>query len=83
GRTIKGPLHIQPGLSNYTLIVPLGYGRTVSGRVGKDQGFNAYPLRASDGLSYAVGATIKLTGERYKLANTQEHWSMEGRDIVR
>ncbi|ATC62879.1 hydrogenase [Nibricoccus aquaticus] len=83
GRTIKGPLHIQPGLSNYTLILPLGYGRTVSGRVGKGQGFDAYRLRTSAGMSYAVGATIKLTGERYKLANTQEHWSMEGRDIVR
>ncbi len=83
GRTIKGPLHIQPGLSNYTLVVPLGYGRTVSGRVGKGQGFNAYPLRTTSGLNVATGATIKLTGERYKLANTQEHWSMEGRDIVR
>jgi len=83
GRTIKGPLHIQPGLSNYTIVVPLGYGRTVSGRVGKGQGFDAYPLRTSDGMSFAVGASIKLTGERYRLANTQEHWSMEGRDIVR
>lgn len=83
GRTIKGPLHIQPGLSNYTLVLPLGYGRTVSGRVGKGQGFDAYPLRTTSGLGYAVGATLKLTGERYKLANTQEHWSMEGRDIVR
>jgi Fe-S-cluster-containing dehydrogenase component len=26
---------------------------------------------------------LKLTGERMKLANTQEHWSMEGRDIIR
>ncbi len=83
GRTIKGPLHIQPGLSNYTLILPLGYGRTVSGRVGKGQGFDAYPLRTTSGMGYAVGATLKLTGERYLLANTQEHWSMEGRDIVR
>ncbi|MGC4073202.1 MAG: TAT-variant-translocated molybdopterin oxidoreductase [Nibricoccus sp.] len=83
GRTIKGPVHIQPGLSNYTIILPLGYGRTVSGRVGQGQGFNAYPLRTSAGLSFATGATIKITGERYRLANTQEHWSMEGRDIVR
>ncbi len=83
GRKIRGPLHIQPGLSNYTLILPLGYGRTVSGRVGKDAGFSAYPLRTSEAPYFATGATITLTGERMLLASTQVHWSMEGRDIVR
>ncbi len=28
GRKLRGPAHIQPGLANYTVIVPLGYGRT-------------------------------------------------------
>jgi molybdopterin-containing oxidoreductase family iron-sulfur binding subunit len=51
--------------------------------VGKKQGFSAYPVRTSDALYIAGGATLKLTGETYQLANTQEHWSMEGRDIVR
>ena len=84
GRTIRGPLHIQPGLSNYTLIVPLGYGRTQSGRVGTGAGFNAYALRTGGALHLAVGATLEVVpGRRYALANTQEHWSMEGRDIIR
>jgi molybdopterin-containing oxidoreductase family iron-sulfur binding subunit len=83
GRTIRGPLHIQPGLANYTVVLPLGYGRTVSGRVGKQQGFSAYPVRTTSAFSVATGATLVKTGERYHLANTQEHWSMEGRDIVR
>ncbi len=83
GRTITGPLQIQPGLSNFTLVLPLGYGRTVSGRIGKNTGHNFYPLRTSDSPCIAVGATIEVTPERYLLANTQEHWSMEGRDIVR
>ncbi len=84
GRTLQGPLHIQPGLSNYTLIVPLGYGRTQAGRVGTGAGFNAYPLRTSDAMHVAVGATLAVVpGKRYALANTQEHWSMEGRDIIR
>ncbi|MSU53036.1 MAG: hydrogenase, partial [Opitutaceae bacterium] len=30
GRTVRGPVHIQPGLSNYTVVVALGYGRTKS-----------------------------------------------------
>jgi molybdopterin-containing oxidoreductase family iron-sulfur binding subunit len=34
-------------------------------------------------MGYVTGATVRDTGTRMKLANTQEHWSMEGRDIVR
>jgi len=83
GRTVRGPLHIQPGLANYTVILPLGYGRTKTGHVGSGAGFNAYLARASDAMHFATGATIRNTGERHLLANTQEHWSMEGRDIVR
>jgi MoCo/4Fe-4S cofactor protein with predicted Tat translocation signal len=83
GRTISGPVHIQPGLSNYTIVLPLGYGRTQSGHIGTGAGFSAYPLRTTDGLGFATGATLRDTGKRLLLANTQEHWSMEGRDIVR
>jgi molybdopterin-containing oxidoreductase family iron-sulfur binding subunit len=83
GRKIRGPLHIQPGLSTYTIILPLGYGRTVAGRVGRNAGFSAYPLRTSAAPQFATGATLTLTGERMLLADTQLHWSMEGRDLIR
>jgi len=83
GRTVRGPVHIQPGLANYTLVLPLGYGRSASGHIGTGTGFNAYAVRTSNGMGFATGATLRDTGERMKLANTQEHWSMEGRDIVR
>lgn len=83
GYTITGPVHIQPGLSNYTLVLPLGYGRKVTGRIGEGSGFNAYAARTSGTPAYATGATIRITGERVRLASTQEHWSMEGRDLVR
>ncbi len=83
GRKIKGPLHVQPGLANYTVVVPLGYGRTVVGHVGKGAGFSAYPARTTTAMHIATGATLADTGERLLMANVQEHWSMEGRDIVR
>ena len=83
GKKIKGPVHIQPGLANYTVMVPIGYGRTNSGRVGQGAGFSAYPLRTTEAMHVATGATLTDTGTRTLLANTQEHWSMEGRDIVR
>jgi hypothetical protein len=84
GRKITGPVHIQPGLSNYTVIVPLGYGRgdAFKGRIGANAGFSAYPLRTSTAMHVATG-TLADTGKRMLLANTQEHWSMEGRDIIR
>jgi MoCo/4Fe-4S cofactor protein with predicted Tat translocation signal len=83
GRKVRGPVHIQPGLSNYTVVVALGYGRTVTGHVGKGAGFSAYALRTSGAMHIATGAKLADTGVRMLLANTQEHWSMEGRDIVR
>ncbi len=83
GRSVRGPVHIQPGLANYTVVVALGYGRTKSGHVGDAAGFNAYTLRTHAAAHFATGATLTPTGERQFLANTQEHWSMEGRDIVR
>ncbi|HKB58212.1 MAG TPA: 4Fe-4S dicluster domain-containing protein, partial [Lacunisphaera sp.] len=83
GLKVRGPLHIQPGLSNYTIVLPLGYGRTKSGHIGTGAGFSAYAVRSTDAMGFATGAKLADTGDRMKLANTQEHWSMEGRDIVR
>jgi molybdopterin-containing oxidoreductase family iron-sulfur binding subunit len=83
GRKIKAPIHVVPGMANYTIMLPLGLGRTKVGRVGSGVGFNAYELRSSTAMGVALGAALKLTNETYRLANTQEHWSMEGRAIVR
>jgi molybdopterin-containing oxidoreductase family iron-sulfur binding subunit len=83
GRKLRGPIHIQPGLANYTVVVTLGYGRTHSGRIGTNAGYDAYKIRSTDGYHFAGGATLTTSGERKSLANTQAHWSMEGRDLVR
>ena len=83
GRKIRGPVHIQPGLSNYTVVVALGYGRTKSGHIGTSAGFSAYGVRTTGAMHFTTGATLTDTGARALLANMQEHWSMEGRDLVR
>ncbi|OIO59651.1 MAG: hydrogenase [Verrucomicrobia bacterium CG_4_10_14_3_um_filter_43_23] len=83
GKTVKGPLHVQPGLADYTLVIPVGYGRTVTGNVGSGTGFDAYPLSIGSINTPLVGARLKISDEIYELANTQEHWSMEGRAILR
>jgi molybdopterin-containing oxidoreductase family iron-sulfur binding subunit len=82
-RAIRGPIWVQPGMADYSIGLALGYGREHTGRVGQGSGFNTYPLRTSEGENFAVGATLRKTGQTYPLSITQEHWSMEGRPIVR
>ena len=45
----------------------------------------AEPLGQLDtnGVRIAVGASLVKTGQGYPLACTQDHWSMEGRPIIR
>ena len=80
---MKGPAWIVPGQADDTVTVHLGYGRTRSGRVGNNVGFDAYPLRTSGAMWAAPGATVKATGGRARLASTQLHHDMEGRAIIR
>lgn len=77
------PIHVLPGLANYTVVLPYGMGRKLVGRVGENVGINAYGLRTSSGMGFVSGAKLMATEKRFLLANTQEHWSMEGRAIVR
>lgn len=72
GRTLRGPVHIQPGLANYTVVLPLGYGRTHSGHIGTGTGFSAYALRTTEGLAFATGATLRDTGSRVDFRRRQE-----------
>ncbi|MCI0748599.1 MAG: TAT-variant-translocated molybdopterin oxidoreductase [Verrucomicrobia subdivision 3 bacterium] len=89
GRKIRGPVWVQPGLADYTVALSLGYGRRRNekggaGRVAHDVGlYNAYALRTSAAEHFASGAKLRRTGQKYDIACTQEHGSMEGRPVVR
>jgi molybdopterin-containing oxidoreductase family iron-sulfur binding subunit len=81
---------IVPGHADNSITIPLGYGRKHTGPVGEEAGFNAYLLRTSSNPHYIVadGKAIesvkvaKVPGT-YALAVTQEHFSIEGRGLVR
>jgi molybdopterin-containing oxidoreductase family iron-sulfur binding subunit len=83
GIELELPVWIVPGQAEDTVVVALGYGRRAAGRVGSGVGVDVYPLRHSAHLGFASGATITPAGTRHKLAQTQDHGSMEGRPIVR
>ena len=82
-RSVTGPVWVQPGMADYSVGLALGYGRRQTGRVGRDAGFDVYPLRTSASPNIALGATLRAAGGSYSISCTQNHWSLEGRPIVR
>ncbi len=82
-RTIKAPVWIMPGQAEDSVTVHLGYGRTLTGHVGNNVGFNAYRIRSSNAMWNVPGLTVTKVSGHYPISTTQEHQVMEGRDIVR
>jgi molybdopterin-containing oxidoreductase family iron-sulfur binding subunit len=87
-RRIIAPVFIQPGQPDNVLTVHLGYGRTVSGKVGTKTGFNAYSIRTSDAPWFGKDLRIARVDGTYSLAATQSHYLIDAsevgaRDIVR
>jgi Fe-S-cluster-containing dehydrogenase component/anaerobic selenocysteine-containing dehydrogenase len=46
------------------------------------RGFDVYPLRTSDAMGFAESVKVSKTGDRYQIAQTQDHDRMEGRPIA-
>lgn len=77
---------ILPGHADWSITLPLGYGRTLPedcevAHGGK--GFNTYALRTSSTQSVATGASVTKAGGSYELVTTQDHGTMAGRDLIR
>ncbi|MGY8641803.1 MAG: TAT-variant-translocated molybdopterin oxidoreductase [Verrucomicrobiales bacterium] len=87
GRSIKAPVLRSPGQADYTLQLAVGYygadEETSIGNVGTGVGFDVNPLRTTANPFVIPGATIKKLGYKHDLALTAEHYSMEGRALVR
>ncbi|TKC60259.1 4Fe-4S dicluster domain-containing protein [Pedobacter hiemivivus] len=85
GYTIELPLLIQPGQAIGTVSIALGYGRTKVGKAGDNVGKNAYPFVSFSNGTLKYATTVKLagTGRREELAQTQTHYSFEGRNVIR
>lgn len=86
-RKVRSAIWVQPGQADNTLGLALGFGRTKGGRIAnfdnKPVGFNFYPLRTTASANIAVGAKVAAVGGKYDFACSQDHWSLQGRPIVR
>jgi MoCo/4Fe-4S cofactor protein with predicted Tat translocation signal len=92
--TEQVPVWIMPGQPDDVITIHLGYGRTRAGRVANTTitepdgplprgGFNAYDIRYSYEPWLANGAWVSKTNERFLVASTQAHFTMDGRDLLR
>ncbi len=83
GRKLSAPAWIMPGQPDDSIAITLGYGRTKAGSVGDGAGFNAYALRTADAPGFGGGLAISKVSTGFVLANTQKHYTLDGRDLVR
>jgi len=83
GRSAELPVLIQPGQAAGVVTLHLGFGRKHAGRVGNGVGADVNPLRTTAAPWLVPAVTVTKTGGRHPLAHTQQHFRMEGRDIVR
>ena len=74
---LEAAVMVQPGHADNAVTIALGYGRPRAGSVGTNVGFNAGLIRTSDNFWFGQGFAIAATGEKFVLATTQEHGSME------
>jgi len=83
GGAVVLPALIQPGQADDTVTLTVGQGRVVVGRVGEDIGFDVGPVRDSAGFYVASDVAIQKASGEQVLARTQEHFSLEGRPLIR
>jgi len=80
------PVHLQPGQAYGTVSLALGYGRRRCGVVGEGVGIDVTQLASfENGTVMYSGRAVNILkkDDKYILARTQTHHSMEGRALVR
>ena len=81
--TLRIPVWLAPGHAADTITIHLGYGRERAGRIGTGIGFGINALRTIGRSDVLSGVEVTKTGDSYELVSTQDHWSLEGRNLVR
>lgn len=84
GMTIKAPVYPQPGQTEGTIGLAVGYGRQASSmKVAFGVGQNAYPFISVSNNTFTnsnLSVSVKATKEEHKFAATQIHHTIMGRE---
>ncbi len=81
GVSLEFPVFVMPGLSDYSVVTTLGYGRKKAGEVGNDVGIDVYGLIEDYKNLVISGVKFERTLNTFKLSSTQEQFAMNG-DVV-
>lgn len=78
-RKVELPVMLQPGTAEKVICVETGYGRSVTGDVGKDVGVNVHPLISTTSLSewIVTGVKVTKTNKKYQVYSSQEHHPLD------
>jgi MoCo/4Fe-4S cofactor protein with predicted Tat translocation signal len=85
GKSLAVPALVQPGQNSGTVGLAIGYGRTETGKTGKDVGVNAYPLIKflNGALNFTVnGVSVEANGSEHLVAHVQTHHTVMGRPVI-
>ncbi|MDI6400689.1 TAT-variant-translocated molybdopterin oxidoreductase [Balneolaceae bacterium ANBcel3] len=83
GRALEIAAWVLPGHADDSLTIYAGYGRRHIGRVADEIGVSVYPFIHSTEDVQIPEVSVEVTGQRYEIASTQDHHSLEGRPHVR
>ena len=81
GASLEAPVLVTLAQPEGAATVALGYGRARAGGVGSGVGFDAYSVQRA--LGAGRGGRLEREGGRHAFAITQDHHSMEDRDLIR
>lgn len=82
-RSVEAPVYVLPGQAVGSIGLALGYGRRLAGLIGgwKEMapavGADAYQLRTTESMQFAVGAKVEKLGRKHPLATTQDHFAID------
>ncbi|MEC9482151.1 MAG: 4Fe-4S dicluster domain-containing protein, partial [Halomonas sp.] len=79
---VETPVYVLPGMPDHAVTLQLGYGRNGIGHVADGIGSDAYVFYTSD-HKWATPVSLEKTGGFERLATTQHHYAIRGRDIIR
>ena len=84
---VRAPVWITPGVRPDVLAVPSGQGHKAYGRYAKDRSFNAFEVLSDQptdfgGRAFAVGVTVRTTGDHRRLATVEGDAREQGRGII-
>ena len=97
--SVEIPMLVGFGHADNTITLPVGYGQAADdgrasadvldeskqtcGDVGRNTGFNVYPLKSSSSEFLLKGAKVEGLDTSYPVSSTQEHHAMYGRALAR